>query len=175
MRRWSIGAVLVAGAAMTLGQSQCAVEPPAPPMDATGTYAGTWQGQNEDGTEEVSACALTVTLDQNPAAGFPGNHGVTGTVTINYDCFTLPDWLDTPPASEVQVSGIWADDGQLGLASGGCGTGMCVVLLLDGIGEDLDSDGYMDRYTGDWGYAILLAGVQPFGFEGTFAVDVVAP
>jgi hypothetical protein len=48
------------------------------------------------------------------------------------------------------------------------------VLSLDGQGTDDDDDGLMDTYSGTWGFTILLAGVQPFGVNGTFEV-VAAP
>ncbi len=40
-------------------------------------------------------------------------------------------------------------------------------------GDGTTSPGRIDLYTGDWSYQILLAGVEPFGFEGTFTLDVV--
>mgnify|MGYP003572547369 CR=1 FL=1 len=153
---------------------------PLPPFDTTGTYEGTWQGQtNEEEPakqQEIAACPLSVTLEQDLTQNYPGDHGVKGTVTVHYDCIELPEWVqnqETPPPSEVPVSGILADDGKLTLASGGCGIGLCVLLTLAGEGFDDDGDGYMDYYEGTWSYIILLAGVQPFGVQGTYMVDAV--
>ena len=75
----------------------------------------------------------------------------------------------------MQVSGILEDNGRLSLLSGGCGTGFCVVLGLAGQGEDTDGDGFLDTYTGDWSYQILLACVEPFGFEGIITINTIPP
>lgn len=146
---------------------------PIPPFDATGTYAGTWTGtQDGDGAkQEVLECPLTLTLTQNVAAPFPQNFGVQGTAVINYDCFDLPAWLETPPPSTVNVSGVLETNGRLTLLSGACGTGACVILSLAGAGAEIYSNGTMDTYDGNWNYAIALAGVAPFGFTGTYTTD----
>lgn len=163
---------------------------PLPPYDATGTYEGTWQGRSyaaegegeAEGEEEqvqvVVACPLTIELTQDLTQPYPGDHGVSGVVTVDYSCIELPEWAqnqETPAPSEVLVTGLLADDGKLTLASGACGTGLCVLLTLAGNGVDVDEDGLMDTYSGAWSYIILLAGVQPFGFSGTFSVEVAAP
>lgn len=145
-------------------------EPPLPPFDATGTYTGEWWGTSEDQTQEIVACPLTMTLEQDLALPYPGDHGVRGTVTVDYSCIELPEWVGEIPAAEVQVSGLLADNLDLALASGGCGTGLCVVLVLAGQAADTNDDGFMDTYAGDWSYTILLAGVQPFGVSGGFSV-----
>ncbi len=162
-------------AALTLGQAQCPQGPP-PPFDATGLYIGTWSGQTtatEKQSEQiVTACPLTMTLVQNVNAPYPANHGVSGTVEIDYSCLTLPEWVQqTPPPSIANVSGLLTDEGTLTLFSGGCGPGVCVVLTLAGEGTVADADGMMDAYSGAWSFIILLAGVQPFGVSGTFEVE----
>ena len=144
-----------------------------PPFDATGDYTGTWSGQTEgvEKVEEVVGCPLTMSLVQHAAAAYPKNRGVSGQVEVDFSCWELPEWIEEPPPALVNVTGILLDDGTLGLLSGGCGTGMCVALGLTGVGEDVDFDGFMDTYSGEWSYVILLAGVQPFGVKGVFSVE----
>lgn len=150
---------------------------PAPPFDATGTYEGTWQGSTDENTpadyqQQVVACPLTVTLTQDLSAPYPGDHVVTGTVVVNYSCVELPEWMTEIPDSVVQVTGLLADDGKLTLLSAACGTGACLGLGLTGDAVDEDGDGAMDAYSGEWGLAIMLAGIEAFGVDGTFEVAV---
>lgn len=174
-RKWFLLFVGIALPFWLLGQSQCSVDLPKPPFDVTGSYAGTWQGQSEDDqAQEVAACPLQITLTQDVTAGYPADHGVQGTVVIDYSCFQWPEWFPPVPPSTVNVSGLLGDNGHLVLLSGGCGTGFCVVLSLDGPAVDNDSDGHADVYSGTWHLAFLLAGVQPFGFSGTFTTNRAA-
>ncbi len=165
-RLWPVAALLV------VTQAGCPPPEgwPRPVFDTTGSYSGTWSGQSTDpqAPQNVVKCPLTLTLTQDLNAGYPGDHAVQGTVVVDYSCIELPEWADTPPPSTVNVGGILADDGTLTLLSGGCGTGMCVVLSLAGAGEDSDDDGYMDRYTGTWSWSLLLAGVQPLTLQGSY-------
>lgn len=168
------GLVLVS--AILLGQSQCNEMLPHPPYNATGDYEGTWQGKTEDDTQTVLACPLQLTLAHDVYANYPTRMTVSGTAVIDYSCFELPDWFPPIPPSTVQVSGILGEEEHLVLLSGGCGTGFCIVLSLDGDTQDTDEDGFMDEYCGEWKLAFLLAGVQPFGFNGTFQLSrSVAP
>jgi hypothetical protein len=155
--------VLCLAVAVALLAAGCPGQFPKPPFDATGTYLGSWNGNSTDQAQQVIGCPLTLTLTQDVAANYPGDHGDS--------CIELPECADKPLPSLVNVSGLLADDGKLTLLSGGCGTALCVVLSLTGQGEDGDEDGYMDSYAGTWAFTILLAGVQPFGFTGTFGVD----
>ncbi|MBI1317954.1 MAG: hypothetical protein GC168_03260 [Candidatus Hydrogenedens sp.] len=146
---------------------------PVAPFDATGYYEGTWSGSTMSGTakedaQEVQACPLEFTLTQNVNAPWPQRFGVNGTVKVDYSCLTLPDWVDTPPPGEVNVAGVMDEQGKVGLLTGGCGTGMCVALGLDGPGVDTDSDGYMDSFSGEWQFSLLLAGFTPFTIRGSF-------
>lgn len=150
---------------------------PPPPFDASGTYVGTWSGDvvsNEPATKqvEVTNCPLTLDLTQNLDGAFPTNFGVNGMATIDFSCIELPDRFPETPPSMVQVGGIMSDAGKLVLASGGCGTGVCALLTLDGQGEDTDNDGSMDMYDGTWQFTIALAGVLPYQITGTFATDL---
>ena len=158
-------------AALGMSQTDCNIEFPKPPFDTTGTYIGTWSGVSDDTAQTVAACPLTINLNQDLTLAYPGDHAVTGTVTIDYSCIELPDWVDEPLPTTVPVAGILKDDGTLGLMTGGCDVAICVVLGLAGQGYDDEGDGVMDAYEGNWTYAILLAGVQPFGFGGVFSVE----
>ena len=157
-------------AVVFLGQSQCNEQLPHPPFDATGSYDGTWQGQTDENTQTVAACPLQLTLAQNVYANFPARMHVSGTAVIDYSCFDWPEWFPPVPPSTVEVSGLMGEDKHLVLLSGGCGTGFCIVLSLDGQGEDSNNDQLMDEFCGEWKLTFLLAGVQPFGFSGTFEV-----
>lgn len=172
-KRLELAGFLVFVALLALGQNQCPV-PPAP-FDATGEYEGTWWGTTDEAEpQEVVECPLGMSLTQNTSLQYPADHAVSGTITIDYSCIELPEWAERPEASEVEVSGILGDEGNLVLASGGCGTGFCVVLALNGPAQDTDSDGFVDTYSGDWGLAFLLAGVEPLGVSGGFEVAVTA-
>jgi hypothetical protein len=153
---------------LLLGMDDCQDQFPDPPFDTTGEYAGTWSGNSSDNTQNVLECPLELMLTQNVEADYPGSHAVSGMATIDFSCIELPEWVNEPVPSVVNVNGILGDDGKMGLLTGGCGTGLCVVLGLDGQAEDMDDDGFMDTYAGTWSYQILLAGVEPFGFTGTF-------
>lgn len=146
--------------------------PPKPPFSAEGEYAGAWNGTSSDNTQVVSDCALSMSLTQNVNASFPTDHVVNGTVTIDYSCITLPEWVEDPVPSVLNVTGYLQDNGNLTLLTGGCTTALCVVLSLNGTADDTDSDGFADTYSGTWNYTILLAGVEPFGFTGTSSVAV---
>jgi len=156
--------------ALCVGLSGCPEGPP-PPFDTTGTYAGEWWGTSDDALQEITSCPLTMTLSQDLTRLYPGDHGVEGTVVVDYSCLDLPEWVGEVPPATVQVAGLLADDGTFSLVSGGCGTGICVVLGLTGQGADTDADGLMDTYAGQWTYTILLAGVPPFGVDGGFSVE----
>ncbi len=166
----SLVALCLATAAALIAAG-CPGQFPKPPFDATGTYVGSWNGNSTDQAQQVIGCPLTLTLTQDVSANYPADHGVSGTAEIDYSCIELPEWVNKPLPSVVNVSGLMADNGKLTLLSGGCTTALCLVLSLNGQGEDADEDGHMDSYTGTWAFTFLLAGVQPFGFTGTFAVD----
>ena len=171
MRKTLLIPFLAVAAVLTIGQAECPGEWPKPPFDTTGIYAGTWQGAtNEEKQQIVLACPLTITLEQDLTANYPNDHGVKGTVDVDYSCLELPEWLGEIPANTVQVTGLLEDNGKLTLLSGGCGPGVCLVMALAGEGVDVDADGAMDTYGGSWSFTILLAGVQPFGVTGTFDV-----
>lgn len=171
VRRKSVAIVLSAVCAIAL--TGCPGTFPPPPFNTTAAYLGTWKGKsNEDDPQHVKKCPLGIVLTQDPAADYPGDHLVQGTVTVDYSCIEFPEWIETPPPSVVEVGGVLQDNGNLSLITGGCTTALCVVLTLNGVGVDNDGDGLMDSYSGSWAYTILLAGVEPFGFTGKFEVEV---
>ena len=174
MIRTSVGVVCLAVLAVTLGVG-CPMEFPKPPFDVSGTYDGVWNGNSTDQKQQVIGCPLSVTLAQNINASYPADHGVSGTVVIDYSCVQLPEWADEPLPTTLSVGGILEDNGKLTLLTGGCDTAICVVLSLAGQGADVDEDGLMDTYEGSWAFTILLAGVEPFGVTGTFDVAAAAP
>ena len=149
---------------------------PPPPFNATGNFSGTWRGKsNEETPQHVKRCPLQISLTQDASLAYPQDHLVNGTVTVDYSCIELPEWVETPPPSVLNVSGGLQDNGNLTLISGGCTTALCVVLTLTGAGIDADADGVMESYSGSWSYTILLAGVEPFGFTGKFEVEADEP
>jgi len=151
---------------------------PKPPSDGTGQYAGLWAGRSNEEAERqqvIEECPLTINLVQDLTRPYPGDHAVSGTVTVDYSCITLPEWVNEVPPQTVNVSGLLGDDGKLTLVSGGCAPGICVVLTLAGQGESIERGALMDHYAGSWAYLILLAGVQPFGVTGTFDVVATTP
>jgi len=162
---------------LAVGLCGCPNEWPPPPFDTTGTYQGTWQGKTNEAdkaeVQVIEGCPLTLTLEQDVSANYPADHGVKGTAVIDYSCLLLPEWVGEIPPATVNMTGLLADDGKMTLLSGGCGTGLCLVLTLAGEGADVDADGAMDTYNGAWAFTILLAGVQPFGVTGTFEVAAV--
>lgn len=160
-------------AALVMLTTGCPGTPPPPPFNMSGTYAGTWQGQTTGGPEgqEILACPLTIELTHNPSVPWPQSYAVSGTVTVDYSCWDLPEWLDAPPPSVIEVGGVLTAEGGLGLVSGGCTTALCAGVGLSGPIVDTDEDGQADVYSGDWGLTILLAGVEPFGTQGTFTLE----
>jgi hypothetical protein len=134
-----------------------------------------WSGtSNEPEPQHVENCPLTLKLRHDLAANWPADHVINGKAVIDYSCVDLPDWVELPAPSRIQVSGLIGNDGRLTLVSGGCTTALCVVLTLTGQCGDDDGDGYADVYSGEWSYRILLAGVEPFGFDGVFEVEIAS-
>lgn len=143
---------------------------PKPPFDTTGSYTGTWSGTPTKSSAGKIDCPITLDLEQNFDASFPEDRLVNGVVHIDYSCLDVPGFI-TLPSSDVPVSGVLSKNGDLVLASGECGTAACVALVLTGPGLDTDEDGLMESFSGDWGFAILLAGVEAIGVDGTFEVQ----
>jgi len=173
MRFGIFSAGTVCAAALALSGCPPVGGTPVPRFDASGVYEGTWNGTTASGTkaeeaQEVLACPLEFTLTQNVSAPWPQSFGVSGSAVIDYSCLTLPEWVETPPPGVVQLSGVMDDQGKVGLLTGGCGTGMCVVLGMDGPGVDADDDGQMDSFSGEWQFSLLLAGYTPFTIRGSF-------
>ena len=169
--------IAIAGlcAVVALAGAGCPGTFPPPPFNATGTYVGTWRGKsNEDSPQHVRKCPVEIVLTQDTSQAYPQDHVVNGTVTVDYSCIELPEWVQTPPPSVLNVSGVLQDNGNLTLITGGCTTAMCAVLTLTGVGVDADTNGVMDSYSGSWSFTILLAGVEPFSFTGKFEASTEA-
>lgn len=167
-------------AAVSLGLQGCPPgQGPEAPVDVTGVYEGVWSGvtngsNNPDVKQEtVDQCPISFELTQDTSRGFPANLGVNGKVTIDLSCVELPERIPPPESETVNVVGAVDENGRLTLASGGCGIGLCVTLVLQGDTEDLNDDGLADRIAGEWTYSLLLPGVLPYTIAGEFAVDVV--
>ena len=99
---------------------------PVPPFDASGTYAGSWSGTpNGDGSQPVDNCPLSLVLTQNVSAQWPATFVVNGTANVDYTCFDLPEWLETPPPSAVNVAGVMDEQGKLTLLSAASAARAC--------------------------------------------------
>ena len=133
-----------------------------PPVDATGTYAGTWSS----GTE--IECALIFDLDTDTEAE---EQNLSGTVSIDVSCLAtlLAQNENVPPAAqttlETILSELLQDDIVLDLEGilvpllygielntpdlpNECDEGFCINLVFAGFGEDVDLDMHVDSFSG---------------------------
>jgi len=154
------------------------------PMNATGSYSGTWTFDVKDEAGNVIDtvdCPLSMTLNQDVTLPPAQNLKVTGAVHVDFSCLnevpTWPEWAKIPEPSDVQVTGTMDKEGKLTLASGGCGPGTCVILTLAGPGEsevtaaaDNEEIPGMVKYSGKWVFAISVAFIGTAGGTGTFEV-----
>lgn len=170
--RWA-PLVLLAGV-LSMGQNECRT--PQSPFNASGVYEGTWSDTSSL-DQTATNCPITITMDHDPNAPFPGNTTFTGMATIDFSCIQLPEDADPIEASEVQVRFFLDQNGNLNTITGGLGPGVSVVLGLQGTGEDTNDDGTMDTYMGDWAYTLTLAvpNVPPFTINGTFTLERTGP
>lgn len=144
-------------------------DPIDPPYDATGFYTGEWwSGEGErcpiDATFTMDATPVNPPL-WAPQAGF----------TIDFSCLELPEWVPPLEPILINAAGLLDGNGIMTFASGGCGTPFCILFATTGQGEDVDLDGMMDTYVGEWSLTILLAGFQPFGVAGEFDLGRIVP
>jgi hypothetical protein len=145
--------------------------PVEPPFDATGDYAGTWEGVEET-TGETVASPITFTLEQDLTLEPPQHMAVEGDVVIEFAGTALGDLLENrgdPTSVTVKVGGLVGKEGNLVLASGGCATFLCLLLTFGGPGDDTGSDGFMDAYSGDWTLTVAPIGINAMVFRGTFS------
>ncbi len=176
-KRIFLSVCLIAIALVTLGaNNSCRA-----PMDATGTYSGTWSiNVTEDGNviDTIECDSLRMTLAQDVTLDPPKNLKVTGTLFIDdYTCLEeagWPAWL-IPETKEVDVAGTMAaKDGKITLSSAGLGPGTGAIFVITGYGEsDELSDAeipLMTRYSGNWGLAISVVFIGTTGIGGTFEV-----
>ena len=182
---------LTAVALFTMGQSSSCKAP----MDATGSYSGTWTFYVKDNGTVIDEldCPLSMTLEQDVAQDPPENLSVNGTIHVDFSCLDeAPNWppgAAVPEPSDVAVGGTMDANGKIVLLSGGCGPGTCIILALDGQGEAgvrdnstarsigcqsltpaADDIPSMQHYSGEWGIAIGVAFLGSVADNGTFAV-----
>ena len=110
--------------------------------------------------------SVQIKMEQLVSRELPVQVNTAGKLADGTELFGKP----SVKPSEVNVVGILEDNNKLSLLSGGCGTGLCLMLALVGQGEDTNGDGLMDAYSGSWSFTIMLAGVQPFGVTGGYSV-----
>ena len=169
--------LLLAGLCALGASSSCQA-----PLDAAGTYNGWWSFAivDDNGTVvDTIDCPLGMTLDQDLAAAAPENLLVTGTLHVDFSCFeqvpNWPVWVPIPDVTAIDVSGTMGANGRLVLASGGCTTGACAILVLYGMGSTgMARDTTvpaMALYEGRWGFALGIAFLSPGGVAGTFEVE----
>ncbi len=150
------------------------------PLDANGSYSGTWSFDILDNGTVIDTidCQLAMTLNQNVSASPPNNFTVNGALDIDFSCFddipNWPEWVDMPDNNTIKVTGTMEPGGKLLLASAGCTTGACAILMLDGRGAgDNQTQSIipaMESYTGSWGFALGVAFLSPAGVAGRFEV-----
>ena len=175
-KRMLLSFCLVAVALVTLGaEKSCKA-----PMDATGDYSGTWSiNIKEEGTiVDTAECGtISMTLEQDVTLDPPDNLKVTGTLYFDdYSCLEeagWPSWL-IPEKKEVEVSGRMTEGAKIVLSSGGLGTGVGVIFIVDGLGEsDVQTEDEipeMTKYSGKLGLAISVVFIGTGGVGGTFEV-----
>ena len=174
-KKYCLPVLLVAGLCALGASSSCQA-----PLDATGTYSGTWSFEivDDNGTiVDIIDCPLGMTLTQDTTDKPPENLLVSGTLDVDFSCFAdvpnWPAWVPIPEVTTIMVSGTMGTNGTLLLASGGCSSGACAILVLDGFGsEGLRGDPAtsMELYEGRWGFAMGIAFLSPGGAAGTFVV-----
>ncbi|MBI2422614.1 MAG: hypothetical protein HYV27_07275 [Candidatus Hydrogenedentes bacterium] len=165
--------LILAAIFLGIGFSGCPLPPPSAPFGTTGSYTGTWEGQ-DSGTGEDLVCELDLSLEQDTSLPFPQNFGVTGMALVDLSCTQLGAILeayDQPVVQEVMVTGVLGGNGEMLLANGACPPGFCVVLAFGGQGEDNDGDGLMDSYSGEWNFTVLPPGMEAHIFTGTFSLE----
>lgn len=174
-RRMFVSYCLLAVALFTLGaENSCKA-----PMDATGDYSGTWSIniiEEEIIVDTIDCGPIRMTLEQDVTLDPPDNLNVTGMLYLDdFSCLNeagWPEWL-IPEPQEVGVSGtMGTEDGKLILASGGLGTGVGAIFIMEGNGESGEPIGTeipeMTGYSGNWGLAVSVVFIGTAGVGGTF-------
>ena len=177
-RQMILSFCLVALALFTLGaENSCKA-----PMDATGDYSGTWSiniKEEEIIVDTMECGPIRMTLEQDVALEPPDNLKVTGVLCIDdYSCLEeagWPEWL-IPDPQEVELAGtMGTEDGKLILVSGGLGTGVGAIFVMDGNAESDEQSGIeipeMIGYSGNWGLAVSVVFIGTAGVDGTFEVS----
>ncbi|HNR31841.1 MAG TPA: hypothetical protein PKI11_13210 [Candidatus Hydrogenedentes bacterium] len=128
------------------------------PFDSSGVYSGTWEATLE-GSSEVISCVVTVALEQDVEAGFPEDHLVRGTITLNMTCpgaLRELGRLGFPAIVHLSLTGAQLPDGSLYFVSGACEELTCQGVFVSARGQDADDDGRMDVIEGDWSFGALI-------------------
>jgi len=177
-KRMFLSFCLVAVALVTLGAANSCKAP----MDATGDHSGTWSINIKEGeiiVDTIECGSIRMTLEQDVTLDPPDNLKVTGILYIDdYSCLEEAGWPEglIPEPQEVEVSGtMGTQDGELILASGGLGTGVGAIFIMEGNGESDEQAGTeipeMTRYSGNWGLAVSVVFIGTGGVGGTFEVS----
>jgi hypothetical protein len=177
-RRMFVSFGLVAVALCALGaENSCKA-----PMDATGDYSGTWSinvKEKEIIVDTMECGPIRMTLEQDVTLEPLDNLKVTGVLCIDdYSCLEEAGWPDclVPDPQEVDIAGtMGTQDGKLILASGGLGTGVGAIFIMDGNTESDEPKGNeipeMTAYSGNWGLAVSVVFIGTAGVDGTFEVN----
>ncbi len=139
------------GAACLLALPGCLFLPiSAPPFDATGSYAGTWEGTDSYSNAAMS-CSLDITLAQPADASFPRNYQVEGTATFHWACDSVQEaFLGSrlPAKTTLPISGYMLPSGTLKLSGDYSGAEAKYETDISGSGADISNDGKMDSLQG---------------------------
>ncbi|MDQ1257806.1 MAG: hypothetical protein QG656_2412 [Candidatus Hydrogenedentes bacterium] len=153
MARWMyrLGVVLVCAGLVT-ALPGC----PSRLFSVEGHYDGTWTSEDA----EMESCLLALTLAEI-------NKTVGGVLKFNYECFVPANVAEelALPALSVPLLGSIKNDGRIhleysedalssfpGLVDEGAleDVPFTLTLTLDGVGKDLNDDGLMDEFTGEF-------------------------
>jgi hypothetical protein len=133
-----------------------------PPFDPTGLYEGEWW------SGAGAHCPLSSEMTLPVQGSLVELWAPTATITMGFDCIS--------PGSEpanIQTLGLLDKNGNLVYLALGCTTGFCLLFGTNGVGIDVDEDGLMDTYSGEWAFIFGIAFIPVFGFAGEFELTAV--
>jgi len=155
MKKFLLAAILTGFAGFVL--TGC---PELTPFLVNGTYAGQYT-LGQEGSDTIGEAPIEVELSTGASGLFAANK-LEGEVILDFSTNAIAQLLTTlgivdqgvlelPP---IPVKGVLAPDGTLLLNSVGileeCSEDVCIRLGIEGIGEDSDADGKMDKFDGTW-------------------------
>jgi hypothetical protein len=133
-----------------------------PPFDPTGSYEGEWW--SGDGARcPLSSDMILPVQGSSFQLWFP-----TAIFTVGFDCISPGS-----DPSDVQTLGFLDNSGNLAYLAIGCTTGFCIMFVTSGVGVDVDEDGVMDGYGGEWAVLYGIAFIPVFGFAGEFDLTAI--